>query len=220
VGKKGKKHCKCRSNGEIKKNVTSTICCDADGNFLKPCIIYPFENQAPSKYVEASETCGFEFTCTKTGWQNHTSFMYFLEKVFLRHIEKVQKPVALFLDGHRSHLGLDVYKFCELNEIILVCFYPNSTHLLSPLDLRVFNHAQREFENAKKEHFVGGKDSISLENFPTILRIALDRSLLAKNAVDGFRSAGLKPYNFENIKLEEIWGRKKVFFLFYNEFGL
>ncbi|KAL5460017.1 hypothetical protein EMCRGX_G033427 [Ephydatia muelleri] len=43
-----------------------------------------------------------------------------------------------YADGHKSHLSLEVAEFCTSKGILLVALYPNSTHLLQPLDVSVF----------------------------------------------------------------------------------
>lgn len=47
-------------------------------------------------------------------------------------------PVLLLIDGHRSHLTLNVCRLCEDNYIILYSLLPNATHIIQPLDVSVF----------------------------------------------------------------------------------
>ena len=56
-----------------------------------------------------------------------------MKKIFLRHIV-VQRPVLLFIDGHKSHVNFDL---CRQNDIILFCLPSHMTHALQPLDVAV-----------------------------------------------------------------------------------
>jgi hypothetical protein len=208
VGEKGKKHCKCRDTGTAKSNVTTTIACSANGLYAPPCMIFPCD-KAPTKYGLAAKKNNIEFTSNKSGWQDAATFMYYLKDVFYKHLITIgiKFPIALFFDGHRSHLTLEVYKFCQSVQIRPVCFFPNSTHLSSPLDLRVFNHLQREFEAAKDIYYQREGVPVNLLSFPEVLRVACDAALIAKHAISGFKTAGLRPFEFSNMKTSNLWGK-------------
>jgi hypothetical protein len=42
------------------------------------------------------------------------------------------------LDLHASHLTIHLGEFCKNNIIILICLFPNTIHILQPLDVTVF----------------------------------------------------------------------------------
>jgi hypothetical protein len=50
----------------------------------------------------------------------------------------IKLPVILFIDGHKSHVSLEVANLCRNNQIILCCLYPNATHILQPCDVAIF----------------------------------------------------------------------------------
>lgn len=50
----------------------------------------------------------------------------------------VEKPLLLFIDGHKSHLNTYTSEFCEKHGIILYGLPPNTTHMLQPADVSVF----------------------------------------------------------------------------------
>lgn len=124
-------------------------------------------------------------------------------------LQNVQFPVALFLDGHRSHLGIDVMKFCLKSEIILVCLYPNSTRKGQPLDLTVNRQVQREFAKAKENFFIA-KNYLTLVDHPGVLRTALNTALQPEYAKQGFFSAGLYPYSFDNVNTSDMFARDRT----------
>ena len=44
----------------------------------------------------------------------------------------------LFLDGHNSHISVEVINLAIQNKITLICLIPHSTHVLQPLDVSMF----------------------------------------------------------------------------------
>lgn len=46
--------------------------------------------------------------------------------------------MILFLDGHKSHLSLELADFYAANNIILYCLPPNSFHIMQPCDFAIF----------------------------------------------------------------------------------
>ena len=59
------------------------------------------------------------------------------------------RPILVFADGHKSHLSLETADFCAAKQIILVALYPNSTHMLQPLDVSFFKALKGHWEKAK-----------------------------------------------------------------------
>lgn len=60
--------------------------------------------------------------------------------------QNITFPVILFKDGHTSHLSKYLSDYCSKNEIEVVALYPNSTHLLQPLDVAVFRPLKLEWK--------------------------------------------------------------------------
>lgn len=42
---------------------------------------------------------------------------------------------AIILDGHDTHVMLEVIQYPRVNKIVIVCLPPHTTHVLQPLDL-------------------------------------------------------------------------------------
>ncbi|POM68454.1 LOW QUALITY PROTEIN: hypothetical protein PHPALM_15386 [Phytophthora palmivora] len=52
--------------------------------------------------------------------------------------EDIGRPIVLACDGCSSHLGYDAERRAKELGVILLCFPPNATHLIQPLDVVVF----------------------------------------------------------------------------------
>ena len=71
-------------------------------------------------------------------------FYVWMQKVFLVHAVH-QRPVLLLVDGHASHLTLDLIDLARKKYVILFCLPPHTTHLLQPLDVAVFKSLKDQF---------------------------------------------------------------------------
>lgn len=80
------------------------------------------------------------------------TFYKYISNIFIPFLVKsnILRPAIIFLEVHRSHLSLHLNKFCRENEIILIALYPNSTHILQPLDVAVFGHFKSSSKKGSK----------------------------------------------------------------------
>lgn len=108
----------------------------------------------------------------------------------------IPKPVVVFLDGHKSHLTLQLGKFCKDNGIILVALYPNSTHILQPLDVAVFSSLKSRWKTIVFEWRVNNNgEEINKKDVPRILDRILKEDNFKANATAGFKKTGLFPFD-------------------------
>lgn len=114
---------------------------------------------------------------------------------------KIKKPVLFIVDGHKSHLTLHLSNFCSENGIEIIALFPNSTHILQPLDLAVFRPLKVFWKKAatkwKLENL--GKN-IRKENFAPVLQKAVQQ-LTSDCVKKGFRAGGLFPFGPDYIDM-------------------
>ena len=72
-------------------------------------------------------------------------FATWFEKKFIPHCNKSQNKKILFVDGHNSHISIEVVLLAIKNYISLICLPPHSTHLLQPLDVGVFKSVKNSW---------------------------------------------------------------------------
>ena len=70
-----------------------------------------------------------------------------MNKVFLPHAA-AQCPLLLIIDGHKSHMTLDLVDVARANDVILFCLPPHTTHALQPLDVSVFKSLKDNFHKS------------------------------------------------------------------------
>ena len=180
-----------------KEGLTVLMGYSAAGKMAPPMIIYTYKQHIPHDIAEAVEAVDPTWAIGKseTGWMTSATFYDYMSQVFEPWLvqSNIPRPVLVYADGHKSHLSLEVAEFCTSKGILLVALYPNSTHLLQPLDVSVFKSLKSLWATAKnkwKETHLN--ENISKKSFPTVFKGAVDQITLS-TVVNGFRKSGLYP---------------------------
>jgi len=71
---------------------------------------------------------------SESGWIHSELFPAWM-MIFLEYIVS-QRPVVLFIDGHKTHMTLDIINLCRENKIILFSLSPHTTYALQSLDVQ------------------------------------------------------------------------------------
>ena len=70
---------------------------------------------------------------------NKQTFLNWLKNTFYPHVKPLlEKPpyhVILFVDGHQSHVNIDVHDFCSANKIVYYVLPAHASHIVQTLDL-------------------------------------------------------------------------------------
>ena len=106
------------------------------------------------------------------------------------------RPVLLVIDGHGSHITIDVIEYARLNEIHLLCLpsLPSHTsHILQPLDVGVFKSF---FSKVCRQYMAKHPGRVITEDIlASLVRDAFTRSHTPLNILGGFKKAGIYPFN-------------------------
>ena len=129
------------------EHITMLCAASAAGFPLPPMIIFPggfpggaYTFQGPNDALYAK---------SESGWVDTELFICWMKKIFLKYVVP-QRPVVLFIDGHKSHMTLDVVDLARSNDVILFCLPPHTSHALQPLDVAVFKSLKNNFCKALK----------------------------------------------------------------------
>lgn len=188
------------SRNSDKENITNLITVNAAGDFAPPLTIFKFD-RLPASYVNKAPT-GWSLGKSENGWMTaKTFFEYFANVLHPFFVEKgYEFPIIIFLDGHSSHLSLQLSEFCREKKIIVACLLANTTHILQPLDVAVFFPMECKWRKAVKkwryEH--EGRD-ISKQEVPELLKQILDDNSLRPAIIQGFRRCGLYPFDPNSV---------------------
>ena len=80
----------------------------------------------------------WKLTTSKSGYMDSNLFVQWLEEVFVPNCGR-SRPVLLTMDNLGAHMTPRAIDVAKANQIELLCLPAHSTHLLQPLDVRVFH---------------------------------------------------------------------------------
>jgi hypothetical protein len=106
----------------------------------------------------------------------------------------------LFLDGHNSHISIEVIDLAITDKITLICLIPHSTHALQAFDVSVFKPLKTAWKAIVSEYYLTNNfDTISKPVFPSLLKKIYEKALQPQHATGGFVKTGLFPLNRDKI---------------------
>ena len=190
-----------------KEGVTVMGCFSADGEKVKQQCIFAYE-RVPA-VLKSSFPDTMHLSISKTGWMNTDLFIEFIKDIFHPHVVKkhgLHVPVVLFIDGHSSHLSLDVCLLCDELEIILIQLYPNSTFLTQPADVACFKSLKSIWRKVIDDY--KGNDMSKIVSKPAFGHL-MEKSfaqLTSNTIVNGFKASGIYPWNPKNINFSKCLG--------------
>ena len=113
-------------------------CGSASGQRLAPFILYKGKNVYRRWTVGGP--AGAVYGVSDSGWMEAGNFLSWFEKMFTPAVKPLldSGPVILFVDGHHSHMGVDLIMKAREAGIHILCLPPHTTHILQPLDVGVF----------------------------------------------------------------------------------
>ena len=172
-----------------------TLLCGASaaGMALPPMIIYPkafpggaYTFRGPDDAVYAK---------SESGWVDSELFYAWMQKKILVHAVH-QRPVFLLVDGHSSHMTLDLIDLARENNIILFCLPPHTTHLLQPLDVSVFKSLKDHFYRSLRAFcFVKRNFVVSKKEFASVVKEPFEKAFSISNVKAGFKKCGIYPFD-------------------------
>lgn len=97
---------------------------------------------------------GAVYGISSSGWMEGKNFCRWFEKLFVPAVSHLVSsgPVVLFIDGHHSHLTLELIQSAKSKGVHLFVLPPHTTHLLQPLDVGVYGPVKKSWKTVLKEH--------------------------------------------------------------------
>ena len=129
------KHAYSESKG-TRDHITINACVSVSGYIMPPHII--FSQSYPSGPYARDGPDGALYSISDNGYMDSELFYGFISKLFIPHTNRIPGPKLLILDGHGSHLNIDIINLCRENNIHLYCLPPHTTHIFQPLDVVIF----------------------------------------------------------------------------------
>ena len=107
----------------------------------------------------------------------------------------------LILDGHNSHVTLEVVKISMESGLDIVSLPSHTSHALQPLDIACFKPFKTAFRQIRDAWCLRNKNlPVGKQTLCEWTSIALKRALIASNIQSGFKRAGIWPLDREASK--------------------
>jgi len=210
LAKKGAKSVYKIVSSNDKGSLTVLFTANAAGQLLPPMILFDVKT-TPRKEVLEKMPRDWIVGNTDKGWMTADSFYKYIKDVFYKWLleNSYEFPVILYVDNHSSHLTMELVQFCKEKNIQLIGLYPNSTHIIQPLDVSLF-HVLKEKYKITNEKWRADNDIINMKKcmLAPILKATLDSYDFTECLINGFRTCGLMPFNPEAVNYN-ILNKKK-----------
>lgn len=185
-----------------KENLTVLMMYSASGERAPPMILYKYAKKVPKRIVDVCPS-DWGIGISESGWMTTECFYEYFTNVFYPWLikQKIEFPITVYMDGHGSHVTIPLVKFCREKKIEIISLHPNSTHITQPLDVSFFHPLKERWRKVSASwKNDNNEDRITKEIFPKLLEMTLNSFEGEKKAiVNGFRKAGLYPFNPNNV---------------------
>lgn len=122
--------------GSSKTFTTVVACGNAAGVILPPYIIYGAKTLNPLWCERGPNRA--QYRCSNKGWITEDLFFDWFQKLFLVETIHIARPLLLLMDNLSAHISIRTIELAQKHQVILLCFPPNTTHALQPLDVVTF----------------------------------------------------------------------------------
>lgn len=195
LAKRGDKTVYNTINNDEKECLTVLLTGSAAGVVAPPLVLFRYK-RIPSEICNSIPK-DWGVGCSDSGWMTCDTFYSYIANIFYPWAkDNTQFPIILFVDGHSSHFSYHLSEFCKKVGIILIALYPNSTHLLQPMDVAVFKTLKASW----KEHVLAWRvehqaEVLKRHNFAPLLKSSISKVVTPKVLQSGFRKCGLFPWD-------------------------
>ena len=99
------------------------------------------------------------------------------------------RPVLLVMDGHGSHVSIELIEVAHANDVHLLCLPSHTTHILQPLDVGVFKSFKANFSKTCGKYLAAHPGRvITSDKLSSLVAEAWPHSFTTLNIIWGSRS--------------------------------
>ena len=174
--------------------VTMVGCINALGNFIPPFLIFP-RVHFRSHMLKGAPT-GTKGDANPSGWINAEIFLkWFDHFVEYGHPSK-DHPLLLIMDNHKTHISIELMDKAKESNVVLLTLPPHCSHKLQPLDRSVFGPLKKFYNSACDSWLKAHPNTpMTIYDISENLGIAYTRAFTSQNIQNGFKAAGIFPYD-------------------------
>lgn len=187
--------------GNSKEQITTLCAANAAGDVVPPMHIFPGE-RFKSNPMEGCVDRAF-FGRSPNGWISTELFYGWVANHFSKFA--TERPCVLIVDGHSTHIDLEVSKLCRDLQIHLYCLPPHTSHVLQPLDVGFFGAFKASWGKAFESYkFENPGMPLTKYTFAPVFKKAWLDCVKASTIVNSFKESGLCPLNPNAISSERL----------------
>ncbi|XP_045195071.2 uncharacterized protein LOC123550708 [Mercenaria mercenaria] len=185
------------------QTVTMIGCGSASGVSIPPFFV--FQGKRMNSDLLNGASPGASGTMSESGWSNTDVFRKYLKDHFMKFAPGRQgEKIILLLDGHRSHVAVDLAEWAKQMNIIIFVLPAHTSHILQPLDVACYGPFQRIYNNLCHKVMRQTSAAITRYNICEIACKAYSKALCAENLHAAFQRTGIYPINKEAIPKEHM----------------
>lgn len=200
--------------GERGSHITIVASVCADGTVVPPTVILPGSGNLSEPELRQYPE-GTTVTNTNNGWSNSTVFLSVLKSIvghtakehphWARQTVRARKPILIFVDGHSSHDGIKILRYCRKQKIEILVSPAHCTHVLQVLDSHLlfgaFQSKLRKYIQESSENGV----PIEVQTFGRPFRRAFEDVFEDSSRIkSAFRSKGIFPFNPQALDVAKL----------------
>lgn len=179
-----------------RESLTVTECISDAGAVIAPMIVFKGENIL-AKMTRNDLPPGTLFNISKSGYVDDIITLQWAEYFNKRTLNHRREGVwrLLLVDGHGSHSTVSFIEYMLANQIIVVKMPPHLTHLLQPLDLKVFSPYKEFHRQAVNGAILIGIEHYDKTEFLNDLQSIRRKTFEETTIMSAWKAAGVIPWN-------------------------
>ncbi|XP_057297609.1 uncharacterized protein LOC130628645 [Hydractinia symbiolongicarpus] len=179
------------SQGEGSREHVTVNCCVSPGRLMVPPFII-YEKSFPSGNYSANGPTDALYGKSNNGYMDEDPFFKWFTRLFVPKTKHVGKRI-LIIDGHGSHINLNLIDAARENQVILYCLPPHTTHVLQPLDVGLYSPLKTYFSRITDKIQIARLGirrnvTISKTEFSAVFKLAYEETFSYARILSSFRS--------------------------------
>lgn len=118
-------------------------------------------------------------------------------------LKNFPKPRILTIDGYRAHFSAKLFRWSRLNGVIIIVLYPGATPYMQMCDTTMFSPMKQKHAQLYSQwRLKNPTKTMNDVEFVKILKQINDAVIKKESIINGWRSTGLQPFNFNNLNAD------------------
>jgi hypothetical protein len=179
-----------------RETVTLTECINGAGSSIPPMITFKCDNIL-AKFCRNDLPAGTLFNTSESGYVSDIIQLHWAEHFHKRSLNHRRGGVwrLLLVDGHGSHATVQFIEYMQQHQIIVIKMPAHLTHLLQPLDLKVFSAYKKHHKHYVNEAATLGLEKYDKTEFLNDLNDIRKKTFKPSTIASAWKEAGIIPWN-------------------------